>query len=99
MEGYTSPTLIRNSRKDSTERCRVLAFSPKIQVTAAGGAAYTDTGFYAICFPSSPPRSARKARTSVTYCKPSNNGTKCRRSLSVGSLIQPSIGIALSGSG
>ena len=49
------------------------------------------------CDPSdSPRRKARRARTSVTYCKASNIGTKCRRSLSVGSLIQPSMGIALS---
>jgi hypothetical protein len=43
-----------------------------------------------------PSRNARRARTSVTYCRPSRRGTRCKRSLSVGSLIQPSIGIALS---
>ena len=44
----------------------------------------------------SPRRSARRARTSVTYCRPSRIGMRFRRSLSVGSLIQPSMGIALS---
>lgn len=44
----------------------------------------------------SPLRNAKRARTSVTYCKASRTGMRCRRSLSVGSLIQPSIGIALS---
>ena len=44
----------------------------------------------------SPLRNARSARTSVTYCKASSMGMRWRRSLSVGSLIQPSIGIALS---
>jgi hypothetical protein len=44
----------------------------------------------------SPRRNASNARTSVTYCSASNIGTKCSRSLSVGSLIQPSIGTALS---
>lgn len=43
-----------------------------------------------------PSRNAKRARTSVTYCKPSSKGTRCKRSLSVGSLIQPSIGMALS---
>ena len=43
-----------------------------------------------------PSRSASNARTSVTYCKPSRSGMRCSRSLSVGSLIQPSIGMALS---
>lgn len=43
-----------------------------------------------------PRRRASRARTSVTYCSPSSSGTRCSRSLSVGSLIQPSIGIALS---
>jgi hypothetical protein len=47
---------------------------------------------------SSPRRSANRARTSVTYCKASNMGTRWSRPLSVGSLIQPSIGTALSGS-
>ena len=46
----------------------------------------------------SPRLSASKARTSVTYCSASSSGIRCRRSLSVGSLIQPSIGIALSAS-
>lgn len=41
-------------------------------------------------------RSASNARTSVTYCKPSSSGIKWSKPLSVGSLIQPSIGIALS---
>ena len=53
--------------------------------------------YIVICFPSSPPRRARKARTSVTYWRPSKSGTRWRRSLSVGSLIHPSMGIALSG--
>ena len=44
----------------------------------------------------SPLRNARRARTSVTYCSASRTGIRCRRSLSVGSLIQPSMGIALS---
>jgi hypothetical protein len=44
----------------------------------------------------SPRRRDRSARTSVTYCIASRMGIKWRRSLSVGSLIQPSIGIALS---
>lgn len=44
----------------------------------------------------SPLRSARSARTSVTYCNASSMGMRWRRSLSVGSFIQPSIGIALS---
>ena len=44
----------------------------------------------------SPLRNASRARTSVTYCSPSKIGMRCKRSLSVGSLIQPSIGIALS---
>lgn len=43
-----------------------------------------------------PRRSASNARTSVTYCKPSNSGIRCSKSWSVGSLIQPSMGIALS---
>lgn len=43
-----------------------------------------------------PSRKASNARTSVTYCNPSSRGTRCSRSLSVGSLIQPSMGIALS---
>ena len=43
-----------------------------------------------------PCRNANSARTSVTYCSPSSIGIRCRRSLSVGSEIQPSIGIALS---
>ena len=51
---------------------------------------------YAICCPSSPPRNARRARTSDTYWRPSSSGTRCRRSLSVGSLIQPWMGMALS---
>ena len=44
----------------------------------------------------SPLLSASNARTSVTYCSASSRGIKCSKSLSVGSLIQPSIGIALS---
>ena len=44
----------------------------------------------------SPRRRASSARTSVTYCNASNMGIRCSRPLSVGSLIQPSIGIALS---
>ena len=44
-----------------------------------------------------PSRSASSARTSVTYCKPSSSGIRCSRSWSVGSLIQPSMGMALSG--
>jgi hypothetical protein len=44
----------------------------------------------------SPLLKARRARTSVTYWRASRTGTRCRRSLSVGSLIQPSMGIALS---
>lgn len=51
---------------------------------------------YAMCCPSSPPRNASNARTSCTYCKPSSIGTRCMRSVSVGSLIQPWMGIALS---
>jgi len=43
-----------------------------------------------------PSRNERIARTSVAYCRPSNNGIKWSRSLSVGSEIQPSIGMALS---
>lgn len=44
----------------------------------------------------SPNRKANNARTSVAYCRPSSKGTRCKRSLSEGSLIQPSMGIALS---
>lgn len=44
----------------------------------------------------SPIRSDKKALTSVAYWRASNKGIKCRRSISVGSLIQPSMGIALS---
>jgi len=44
----------------------------------------------------SPLRSARSARTSVTYCNASRIGMRWSRPLSVGSLIQPSIGMALS---
>lgn len=46
----------------------------------------------------SPLRSASSARTSVAYCNASSMGIKCIRSVSVGSLIHPSIGMALSGS-
>ena len=54
--------------------------------------------FYAHCAASISPRlSAKSALTSVTYCRPSSKGIRCSRSLSVGSLIHPSIGIALSG--
>lgn len=49
-----------------------------------------------ICCPSSPPLNASSALTSDTYWRPSRNGIRCCRSLSVGSLIQPCIGIALS---
>lgn len=52
--------------------------------------------FHAICCPSSPPRRARSALTSDTYCRPSRNGIKYIKSPSVGSLIHPCIGIALS---
>lgn len=45
----------------------------------------------------SPRRNASSARTSVTYCNASSIGIKCKRPLSVGSLIQPSMGMALSG--
>ena len=44
----------------------------------------------------SPRRNASNARTSVTYCRASKVGIRCSRPLSVGSLIQPSIGTALS---
>ena len=44
----------------------------------------------------SPLRKASRARTSVTYWRASSMGTRCKRSLSVGSFIQPSMGIALS---
>src|SRR2546421_4270622 len=44
----------------------------------------------------SPLLSASNALTSVTYCSASSRGIKCSKSLSVGSLIQPSIGMALS---
>lgn len=44
----------------------------------------------------SPFLKASKARTSVTYCMASRIGMRFRRSLSVGSLIQPWIGMALS---
>ena len=44
----------------------------------------------------SPIRRASNARTSVAYCRPSSKGIRCNRWLSVGSLIQPSIGMALS---
>jgi hypothetical protein len=43
-----------------------------------------------------PSRSASSARTSVAYCKPSSSGMRCSKSWSVGSLIQPSMGMALS---
>lgn len=46
----------------------------------------------------SPRRRANRARTSVTYCSASSMGIRWSRSLSVGSLIQPSIGMALSAS-
>lgn len=49
-----------------------------------------------MCWPSSPPLSAKRARTSDTYWRPSKNGMRCCKSLSVGSFIQPCIGIALS---
>lgn len=49
-----------------------------------------------MCWPSSPPLSAKRARTSETYWRPSKNGMRCCKSLSVGSFIQPCIGIALS---
>lgn len=49
---------------------------------------------YACC--ACPCRKANKARTSVQYCRPSSRGIRCRSSLSVGSLIHPSMGIALS---
>ena len=45
----------------------------------------------------SPLLSANNALTSDTYCNASNRGIKCSKSLSVGSLIQPSMGMALSG--
>src|SRR2546429_5312559 len=49
------------------------------------------------CYTSaSPLLSASNALTSVTYCSASSKGIKCNKSLSVGSLIQPSIGMALS---
>lgn len=57
---------------------------------------YIPPGHHAICCPSSPPRSARRARTSETHWRPSRSGTRCNRSLSVGSLIHPWIGMALS---
>lgn len=49
-----------------------------------------------MCWPSSPPLRAKRARTSETYWRPSKNGIRCCKSLSVGSFIQPCIGIALS---
>ena len=52
--------------------------------------------YHAMCCPSSPPLRARSALTSDTYCSPSRNGIRYMRSLSVGSLIHPCIGIALS---
>lgn len=49
---------------------------------------------YACC--ACPCLSANSALTSVTYCSPSRRGIRYINSLSVGSLIQPSMGIALS---
>ena len=46
--------------------------------------------------PGSPIRRPKTARTSVRYCKLSSIGIRCSKWLSVGSLIQPSMGMALS---
>lgn len=80
-----------------------LAFSPSLctMCERSGMSSSSCRRFYVssydMCWPSSPPRRASNARTSETYWSPSRRGTRCRRSLSVGSLIQPCIGMALSG--
>ena len=79
------------SKGDKTETPLRLRYDPKIgRNTWIVHQAY----LYACC--ACPCLSASKALTSVTYCRPSNSGIRCRSSWSVGSLIQPSMGIALS---
>ena len=70
----------------------MVQYEPKKSLQHARGPPWPPTH----CDCGSPNRSANRARTSVTYWRPSSRGMRCSKSLSVGSLIQPSMGMALS---